>query len=207
MLRRKRPERPDVPPFLDTPAGIITISGVRFRTTRALLEDYARPVLEVVPLETLIARTEVWLRSAQTLALWILAPALLLLPPLGAALIALTVYLGWEAISPAFVSRRLVAALRVLEQPLVQAVLYVAVISALGIRGELGAVGVGLLGFILIRWHILPFLARPLIQLLRKPLFTLPAPDQILRAFVLRAALRHDLSVPHLDAMKDRFRK
>lgn len=208
MISNKRePRRADVPPFLDTPAGILTVSGIRFQTTRKLLEEYAGAVLRVVPLETLIARAEVWLRSGQTIALWLLAPLLLVIPPAGAAAISLTAYLAWETLSPLFASRRLVAVMRVLEKPVVQAVLYVAVLSALGIRGHLGGVGVGLGGFVLVRWQILPLLVRPITGLLRKPLFTLPVADQVLRAFVLRAALMHRISLPHIDRLREEWRR
>ncbi len=195
------------PPFLDTPGGIITASGVHFRTTRALLEAYAGPVLEAVPLATLVERAEVWLRSGQTLALWALALLLLAAPPVGAAFAALTVYLGWETLSPSVVSRHLVAVLRVIEKPLVQAVLYVAVLSWLGTQGRLGAVGAGLIGFVLVRWRVLPLLLRSALRLLRRPLYTLPVPDQVLRAFVLRAALRHGIKLPQLERLKRELRR
>ncbi len=198
---------PETPAFLDTPVGLVTPSGVRFRTTRALLEEYAGPVLEAVSLEALVRRAEVWLRGGGTLAAWALALFLLPLPPLGAAALALTLYLGWETLSPAFVSRRGAAVLRVLEMPLVQAALYVAVLSTLGARGELAAVGVGLAGFVLIRWRLLGAALGPLVRLLRRPLFTLPAPDQVLRAFVLRAALRHGVSLPQLDRLREEMRR
>ncbi len=196
----------DRPPFLDTPGGIITASGVRFHTTRALLEEYAGPVLEVVPLATLVARTEVWLRSGQTLALWTLAGLLLVVPPVGAVLAALTVYLGWETVGPSFVSRRLVAVFRVLDGPLVQAALYVAVLSWLGVEGRLSAVGAGLAGFVLVRWRLLPLALRSALRILRRPLYTLPVPDQVLRAFVLRAALRHGITLPQLERLKQELR-
>lgn len=197
----------DHPAFLDTPGGLITASGVHFRTTRALLEQYAGPVLEKVGLEALVERAEVWLRSGQTVALWSLALLLLVLPPLGAALAALTVYLGWETLGPSFVSRRLVAVLRVLEKPLVQAALYIAVLSYLGSQGNVGAVGVGLAGFVLMRWRVLPLALRPVLKLLRRPLYTLPPPDQVLRAFVLRAALRHNIDLPQLEQLKRDLRR
>jgi hypothetical protein len=159
-------------------------------------------VLESVDLSTLIDRAEVWLRSGQTLAVWSLALLLLVLPPLGAALCALTIYLGWETLGPSFVSRRAVAVLRVLEKPFVQAALYVAVLSWLGAEGQLGAVVVGLAGFVLIRWRVIPLALRPLLRLLRRPLYTLPVADQVLRAFVLRAALEHDIALPQLERLK-----
>jgi hypothetical protein len=197
----------DHPAFLDTPGGLITASGVHFHTTRALLEQYAGPVLEVVGLDTLVGRAEVWLRSGQALALWSLALLLLVLPPLGAVLAALTIYLGWETLGPSFVSRRLVAAFRVLEKPIVQAALYIAVLSYLGAQGNVGAVGVGLAGFVLMRWRVLPLALRPVLKLLRRPLYTLPPPDQVLRAFVLLAALRHNIDLPQLERLKRDLRR
>lgn len=201
------PPDPAEPPFLDTPQGIVTASGVRFHTTVALLEAYAGPVLRAVPLPVLIRRAEVWLRSGAAAALWALAGFLLVLPPLGAAACALTVYLGWETLAPSLASRRGVTAFRVLEHPLVQGVLYVAVLSALGARGEVGAVVVGLVGFVLVRWRLLALALRPVLALLRRPLYTLPVPDQVLRAFVLRAALEHDVPLPQLERLKEELRR
>lgn len=192
--------------LLDTPHGIVSPDGVHFRTTRALLEDFAGPVLEVVPLATLIERAEVWLRGGPTIALWLLAPLLLLVSPVWAGVTALVAYGLWETFGLLWVSRRVVAALRVLERPLVQAVLYVAVLSALGVRGQVVAVGIGLLGFVLIRWGVLPRLLRPLLTVLRRPLTTLPVADQVLRAFVLRAALRHGIALPELERLKRELR-
>jgi hypothetical protein len=201
------PTADDHPAFLDTPGGIITASGVHFHTTRALLEQYAGPVLETVRLETLVERAEVWLRSGQTLALWSLALLLIVFPPLGAAVSALTIYLGWETLGPSFVSRRAVAVLRVLEKPVVQAVLYVAVLSTLGAQGRVGAVGVGLAGFVLMRWRLIPLAMQPVLRTLRRPLYTLPVADQVLRAFVLRAALEHDIALPQLEQLKRDLRR
>ena len=201
------PSNVEPPPFLDTPAGLITASGVHFHTTRALLEQYARPVLDVVPLTTLVGRTEVWLRSGRALALWTLALVLLVLPPIGAALCALTVYLGWETLGPSLVSQRLVAAFRVMEMAFVQGVLYVAVLSTLGAQGQVGTVGVGLAGFILMRWRLLPALLRPVLDVLRRPLYTLPVADQVLRGFVLRTALRHGIALPQLERLKRDLRR
>jgi len=206
MLRRRSHRLPDEP-FVDTPVGILSAGGVHFHTTKALLENYAGAVLERVPLAALIGRAEVWLRGGQTVALWTLAGLLLVAPPGLAATMALTAYLAWETLSPAVVSRRIAAALRALERPAVQAVLYVAVLSVLGAGGALAAVGVGLAGFVGMRWGVLPWALRPLVRVLRRPLFTLPAPDQVLRAFVLRAALRHDVDLPQLERLKRELRR
>jgi hypothetical protein len=205
MLSKRSGSNRAVPIYLDTPAGIITPGGLRFATTQALLEEYAGPVLEKEPLERLIVRTEVWLRSAQTLALWLLPILLLFLDPLLAGGLSLFAYVAWDVVSPTMVSRRVAATLRILELPLVQGVLYVAVLSILGSWGRIGAVGIGLAGFIGFRWQLIPIALRPLVGLLRRPLLNLPAPDQVLRGFVLRGALRHDVRLPQIEDLRDRL--
>jgi hypothetical protein len=205
MLRKRSGSDRAVPVFLDTPAGIITPGGLRFATTQPLLEEYAGPVLEHEPLERLIVRTEVWLRSAQTLALWLLPFLLMFLDPLLAGGLSLLVYIVWDVVSPTMVSRRVAAAFGILELPLVQGVLYVAVLSILGSWGRIGAVGIGLGGFIGFRWQLIPIALRPLVGLLRRPLLTLPAPDQVLRGFVVRGALRHDVRLPQIDDLRNRL--
>ena len=192
--------------ILDTPQGLVSPNGVHFHTTRALLEDFAGPVLRIVSLPKLIERAEVWLRSGGAIALWTLAGLLLVAPPLWAGVGALLVYVFWEVMSPLWVSRWLVGLLRGLENPIVQGVLYVAVRSALGVRGHVEAVGLGLAGFVLIRWGIVPRVLRPVLRALRRPLYTLPVADQVLRAFVLRAALQHNVALPQLDALKKDLR-
>lgn len=192
--------------ILDTPQGLVSPNGVHFHTTRTLLEDFAGPVLKVVSLPKLVERAEVWLRGGAAVALWALAAFLLFVPPMWAAVGGFLVYVGWETFSPLWVSRWLVGLLRGLENPIVQAVLYVAVLSALGVRGQVAAVGLGLAGFVLVRWGVIPWLLRPVLRWLRRPLYTLPVADQVLRAFVLRAALQHGVALPELEALKRELR-
>lgn len=192
--------------ILDTPQGLVSPHGVHFRTTRALLEDFAGPVLKIDSLPKLIDRAEVWLRGGPAIALWSLAGLLLVAPPVWAGVGALLIYVVWDVFSPLWVSRWLVELLRGLEHPIVQAVLYIAVLSALGVRGHVGAVGLGLAGFVLVRWRVIPRVLRPVLRALRRPIYTLPVADQVLRAFVLRAALQHGVVLPELEALKKDLR-
>lgn len=205
MLRKPPSARHDIPAYLDTPAGIVTATGVRFSTTRALLEEFAGGVLDRVPLDVLVSRAEVWLRSGQTVALWLLPVLLLVLPPVWAAVLTLGTYLAWEVFSPVMANRHLAGVFRIAERPIVQAVLYVAVLSVFGIRGELGAVGVGLAGFMALRWQLVALLVRPVTRIAHRRLYSLPAPDQILRAFVLQAAIQHGVALPQIDELRSRW--
>ena len=193
--------------FVDTPNGIFTASGVWFGTTQAALEDYAAPVLDREGLPRLLSRAEVWLRSAQIVTLWALPLFLLLTSPLAAALAALVLYVGWRSLAPSFVSEAAAKAARVLDVVAAQGFYYVFALSLLASRGEMAALGVGLGGFVLLRWGVLARLSQPIVGRIWRSLYALPVPDQVLRAFLIRAALKHNLSLPQLDRLEEQMRR
>lgn len=203
MLRRPLH---DVPAYLDTPRGLVTSQGTHFRTTEALLEDFAGPVFARVPLADLVRRAEVWLRSAATLALWGTPFLLLTLPAWAAALLALVVYMSWSLVAPAVPVPALGPVLAVLEKPLVQAVLYVVVLTLLGWDGRIASVAVGLTGFVGFRLGALQALLRPLLAPTLARLYPLPVPDQVLRALIVRAALHHQVALPELERLEEQAR-
>lgn len=198
---------PDAPPFVDTPLGLLGAGGTHFRTTEALLRDYAAPVLDAEGLGALVARAEVWVRSPQAvggLALLVLLATL----PWGLALaLAAAVYVLWTLTAPAVPHAGAARLLRVLEHPVVQALLYVFVLSALAGAGRFGALWAGLGGFVALRLGLVDALARPVLAPLLARLYPLPVPDQVLRGFILRAAIRQGIALPGLDAMERRLRQ
>lgn len=188
--------------YVDTPNGIFTAAGVWFHTTEEALRQYAEPVLARVPLPSLLQQAEVWLRSDQTLVLWVLPLALLLVPPLPAALGALTLYVGWRGLSPSFVSLALLRVFRLLDRVWLQGLYYVLVLSVLAGAAQHAALGLGLGGFILLRWGVVARLTQPLVRRLWASLYSLPVSDQVLRAVIIRTALKYRLSLPELDRME-----
>lgn len=193
--------------FVDTPEGIFTASGVWFRTRMALLETYAGAVFEREPLARLIKRTEVWLRSPLTLTLWLFPLFLLILPPLPASLAALVVYIGWDVLGPSFVSRTLERVFRVLDAVLLQAVYYVTVLSMMAALEQFIALWVGLGGFVLLRWGLVHKAVKPVTQRIRRTLYRMPVPDHVLRAFIVRAALKYRVSLPEFDRIEQEIIK
>lgn len=193
--------------FVDTPNGIFTASGVWFNTTREALEAYAGPVLERESLPRLLSRAEVWLRSAQVVTLWALPVFLLLSPPLAAALSALTLYVGWRSLGPSFASEWAVKGLRLLDVVFVQGLYYVFMLSLLAARGQMTALWIGVGGFILLRWGLLARFSQPVVGRIWRSLYALPVPDQVLRAFIIRTALKHRLALPQLDRLEARMRQ
>ena len=188
--------------FVDTPEGIYTASGVWFRTREESLYAYAGPVFDREPLARLFMQAEVWLRSPMTLALWLLPLLLFMLSPLQAALAALVVYVGWESLGPSFVSRTVSGVFRVLDLVLLQALYFVLTLSILAAQEQLAALGVGLGGFILLRWSLVRMVTQPVVKRIWATLYKMPVPDQVLRSFIIRAALKYHVSLPELDRIE-----
>ena len=188
--------------FVDTPEGIYTASGVWFRTREESLYAYAGPVFDREPLARLFMQAEVWLRSPMTLALWLLPLLLFMLSPLQAALAALVVYVGWESLGPSFVSRTVSGVFRVLDLVLLQALYFVLTLSILAAQEQLAALGVGLGGFILLRWSLVRMVTQPVVKRIWATLYKMPVPDQVLRSFIIRAALKYRVSLPELDRIE-----
>ncbi len=188
--------------FVDTPEGIYTASGVWFRTREDSLYAYAGPVFDREPLARLFMQAEVWLRSPMTLALWLLPLLLFMLSPLQAALAVLVVYVGWESLGPSFVSRTVSGVFRVLDLVLLQALYFVLTLSILAAQEQLAALGVGLGGFILLRWSLVRMVTQPVVKRIWATLYKMPVPDQVLRSFIIRAALKYHVSLPELDRIE-----
>ena len=195
------------PSYRSTPSGIQTVSGTRFRTTEALLYEWAGPVIEQTSLDTLIDRAEVWLRAPATLALWALPLLLLVLPAWVSGVAALSLYAAAALVLPAFPHPGTLAAAAALEKPILQAPFYVIVLSLLGMSGQTPAVLIGLAGFLSWRLELIQRLVRPLLAPLWSRLYPLPMPDQVLRALVVRTALQRNIRLPELERLEQSARK
>ncbi|MDX1438286.1 MAG: hypothetical protein R3284_00135 [Rubricoccaceae bacterium] len=201
----KRPER-EVPAYLDTPRGLVTPEGTKFLTTESLLNEFAGEVLQKVSLSSLVRRTEIWLRSPSTITMWAL-PLLLAVGPVWlAGLLALLLYFGWSIFAPSFPFSPLIALHRQLERPLLLAVYYIIGLTLLAWSGNTAAAVVGLVVFVAFRLRLAEYLLRPPLSLAQKRMYPLPIPDQILRALILRSALRHGISLPELNRLEESAR-
>lgn len=190
--------------FVDTPQGIFTAAGVWFRATAEELERYAGPVFEHESIERLIERSEVWLRSPQALAVWLFPVFLAVIQPVPAALAALTVYVGWKSLSPSLVNRPLERAFELLDPVWLQGLYYVGILSYFAAFDQFAAVWIGLAGFILLRWGIVERVTDFLVRVIWSTLYAMPINDQILRGFIIRAAMKYRVSLPQLDVLERR---
>ncbi len=188
--------------YVDTPRGLFTTAGHWFRTTEALLQSYAGPLLEKEPLDRLLRQADVWLALPSLLMLWALLPLLWGSAPVVAVGVALALYLLGHLLLPLLILRPLTPILSVLANPWLQGAAYVVGLTALAWSGRFPAVWMGLAGFVLVRWGLLDRLLRPVLDRLHAALYPLPLPDQVLRTLILRAALAHRVALPELQAME-----
>lgn len=201
-----RSSEPSEPFFVSTPQGVFTVSGQWFQTTEAQLRAYAGSVLDHVSVETLLRRADRWLGSPRAVALWMLPVLLMVLGSAwAAAALTLSLYVLWSVVAPSWVTRYGARVVAWLDHPVVQGGYYVFALSLLAAQGQLGAVGVGLGAFILFRWGLVQRALRPAAHALQRRLYALPVPDQVLRAFVIRAALEHGVDVAQVDRMRRRM--
>jgi hypothetical protein len=189
------------PTYVNTPYGMVTAAGRWYHIPEEQARAYAGEVLEHVSLEDLVARADVWIDSPRTVTLWLLPLLLWGLSPLWAAVTAFLGYVGWALASPAFPSLWGTWLVAGLENVLAQGGYYAVVLSLFAEAGRFAAVGVGLAAFVLFRWGVVDWAARGGLRTLRRRLYPLPTTDQILRGLMVRAALRHRVSLPQVDAI------
>lgn len=192
------------PTFVDTPRGIFTSGGIWFHTQEAALREYAGGVLHHVPLPRLLGMAETWLRSGETFVLWLL-PALLFQPVSG-VIIALVLYVAWKSLLPVMVTRPAVYVFSHLERVFLQAAYYIILLSLYANSGNLAAVWIGLAGFILVRWQIIPRLFELLLRPIWRWMYKAPLADQVLHALIIRMAIKYNIRLQDLDRIESQFR-
>jgi hypothetical protein len=189
------------PTFVNTPYGMVTAAGRWYHIPEEQARAYAGEVLNHVSLEDLIERADLWVDSPRTVTLWGMPLLLWALSPLWAVAATAGLYLVWALASPAVPSLWGTRAVGLLSNVFAQGGYYTAVLSLFAMEERFAAVGAGLAAFVLFRWGIVDWAVRGGLRVLRRRLYPLPVTDQILRGLMVRAALRHRVSVPQVDAI------
>lgn len=203
MRAAARPQ--ERPAFVETPQGLFSASGYWFHTSLQALHDYAPEVLERVSVERLLQQAERWLRSPQTVAIWLLPVLLWQMGPLLAVLVTLLVFMAWTLVRPLFVSWRAARFFGLLEHIGVQGLFVILTLSGLGMTGRSVAVVTGLLGFVALRWGLVQRILGYVLDPLLGRLYPLPVPDHVLKSVLVRKAVKLRVRLPDVDAMQHVF--
>ena len=181
--------------WVELPAGIFTADGVWFHTSESALREFAGEVVERIGMGNLLMTAGAWLRSADTIGALSLVFFLLVVHPVVAVLLAFAIYVTWDALSPSFAFIPLVRAVRALSGAALQGVLFVAVLSWLGMNDQLLGAILGLIGFVLLRWGV----ARSAVTRLEDRYAggdMIPKADRVLRGLLIRYALAMGITLP-----------
>jgi len=190
--------------FVDTPRGIFAANGLWFRTTLNSLEEFAGEVLEKEPVEALIEKSAVIYRSPRTVGLWTLIISLLLVSPPISVAISIASYFIWSFVRKSVGGNGIYQILNVLENVGLQVLAFAAALIWLAMWPDIAKVVVGLVGFIVYRWNILDMVFRPLIEGSNNKA---GVPDQILKAVIVRSAIKHRISLDYLKKMEQSMQR
>jgi hypothetical protein len=191
--------------YVELPTGIFTADGVWFHTRESLLEEFAPGVLEHRSLRMLLADATVWLYLPVTISAWLLPIYLVWTEPGTAAVAGIVTWIFLAVLAPFVVFPSAVGLVRRLSHPVGQGLFYVVMLSYFAAGDELAAVGVGIAGFVLLRWGLVDRLLMPVVRFLPTPGPDLPRSDHVLRNLIVRTALRHGIELAETDRMEQRM--
>lgn len=203
MFRSKKKDDVD---FVDTGRFIVTGHGTVYRATESSLTEYAPGLLDRVPLEALLRDSDQWLRLPVNLSLWFLPVGLIEGGPWLGAGGMISVYLATAVLSPAGVSLYFLPVARLLDRVSLQAIYFIVTLSLLAQGGRLPEMWTGVGGFVALRWSLLSRALLPIVDRSTGYLYRMPVPDQVLRAIVIKYAIRFGVSIPSLSDIEDDVR-
>lgn len=202
--------------YVDTPRGIFAPkSGLQFRLSEAKLQSRVGALLEKTSLGELIGMTEIWMRSAHSLALWVLPLMLLLLPGVlglypAALIVALLVWYFWELSGAKFASLGLTKLFKILDHALLQfainAFAWGALLNWYRMTKQIGTwegVIIGVIGFVILKFQVLAKLFPTWIDKGRGERYPQPYPDQILTRLLHQKAIAAQTDVAEAAALAE----
>ncbi|MDX1740477.1 MAG: hypothetical protein R3178_04250, partial [Rhodothermales bacterium] len=191
------------PAFVDTVTFIVTGNGTVYRSTEKSLREYAPGLLERVPLDKLVTDSDLWLRLPMDLSLWILPVGLWQGGPWLGATSMISVYVVSAVLSPAGVSLYAMPLVRFLDRVTLQALYFIVSLSVLAQNGRLPEMWTGVGGFVVLRWSLMSRALGPILDRATGRIFRMPVPDQVLRAVIIKYAIRFGVSIPSLSDIEE----
>lgn len=193
--------------YQSTPSGIVTSGGGWYLAPETAIEAYAGDVLKHVPLSHILRFADTWALLPSTIGV-LGTIGLLYVSPWSIALGAgLLLYVVARLLLPGVVLPSLSKGVRVAVHPVFQVLFAFLALSYLGMQGQIGAASAGLAAFVAYRWDLPGILLNPIVQPMLSRMYPLPVADQILRASLIRFALRHGVELPQIAVLEAQMRK
>ncbi len=186
--------------YIETPRGIFTSAGNWFHITKDSLDTYAPGLLKKQPLEKLIKKAEVWIRSVDNLGI-VLFMLLLYSQNLAVAATSILLFVPvWHINKSSFISLPLTAVLSVIDKEIFVVLLSVLVLSWMGITDQYLSVFLGIVFFCILKFGWFRWLVEWLYGKISNTSMLLN--DRVLKMIILKYAIKEDIPVKEVDAME-----
>lgn len=197
-------DKKNLPSWVESPLGIMTVDGRKYHTRLADLESFAPEVVQRYGIDSLLKMAGGWAQLPTAASLFLMLGLLLVAEPGAAVMLTMATWLFLAVVLPSTVFALLARPVSWLVHPVLQGLLFVGVLSLLAALGNIAGVWVGLVVFIAFRWQLPDRILGRVVSRLRRPLSSLPADDAILRNLMVRLALRHGFDVGGTEQMQQR---
>lgn len=189
--------------YVETPLGIFTAQGSWFYTNSEQIERFAPGLLRKISLNELVAHAGTWVRSSDSVAIWVLVIGLQLLPGYVAAVASVLALLVWHLVKSALISKASTVLLKIFTwEPLV-VLAAVASISYAGIAQNYPGVGYGLLFFILFRFG---WIRRAFDSFYERYSGNISLNDRVMKMLIVKNAMQFSIPVSQVAAMEEHIK-
>lgn len=185
--------------ILETPYSTVTSGGHWFHATRESVREYVPGLFKKYSFEELIAKSVVWIDSADSLALIIYFILAYLTEVWISAVAAFIFHYAWYHQKSAFVNIVFTPILSIINKDFFQLLLAAVVLSFMGISGMYAAAIVGMVYFFLFKVGLL----RRLWDWIgaKKDQKKIPLNDRVLKMVLIRYSLYENMPPPEIEKL------
>lgn len=191
--------------ILETPYSTVTSGGHWFHATRKTVKEYVPGLLKKFSFEELIAKSIVWIDSADSLALILYFLLAYMVDVWIATLGAFLFHYIWYHLKSAFVNTLFTPILSVFNRDFFQLLIAAVMLSFMGISGMYAAVIVGMLFFFLFKVGLLRRLWDWVET--KRDNKKLPLNDRVLKMVLIRYSLYENMPPSEIEKMDQQVQK
>jgi hypothetical protein len=185
--------------YVETPAGIFTKNGNWYFMTSELIRRLSPEVLAHKSLDDIVKDSETWVRSSDSVAVWVFIVLIQFIPVPLAFITAIGALYVWHLGKSALISKPATVTINILSNESLVLIASVASISYLGINELYSDLFISLLFFLVLRFGWLRKLFDTFFQNRSKGM-TLN--DRVMKMVVVKTAITNRLEVPGLRTME-----
>jgi len=185
--------------YVETPAGIFTKNGNWYFMTSELIRKLSPEVLTHKSLDEIVKDSETWVRSSDSVAVWVFILLIHLIPVSLAFFTAIGVLYLWHMGKSALISKPLTLLIQFLSNESVVLIVAVASISYLGVSELYSDLFLSLLFFLVFRFG---WLRKLFDKFYQSKSASMTLNDRVMKMVVVKTAISKRLEVPGLRAME-----